>query len=68
MNDLEALAAYLSEARTIREIAARFSVSKPTAITWLAQLQLEKGLTTKIETRRDGKRGPLAKTYRLPPT
>lgn len=57
--DAAALDLFLTEARTVREIAAKFRVSKVTVGFWIKLLPLE------IGQRRQGKCGPLSKTYKI---
>jgi transposase len=65
--DLEKLAAALrAEPLTVRDVCERFNVSKPTALAWIARLTTELGLHVQTDRRRDGSRGPLSKTYKVP--
>ena len=55
----KALEAFLSQPRTVRDVARRFKVSKVTAAQWLSLFPTTRGNV------RQGKRGPASKTFTI---
>lgn len=55
----KALTAFLTQPRTIRDVARRFGVSKVTAAQWLGLFPTTKGSI------KQGKRGPWSQTFTL---
>ena len=57
--DAAALIEFLTQPRTIREIAIKFKISKVTAAIWVRLFPV------KVSQRREGQRGPYSKTFQI---
>lgn len=59
------LLAMLKEPTSINQICERFTISKPTALSWLIELADRCKTKLVVDERREGKRGPFSRTYQV---